>query len=403
MLGVWMWPESIRRRGAEVVFEACLRAGVTDVFFLTKGLSGTTAFPSPFSDGQDRLRDALDAAHRRGMRLHAWFTSASDARYKGEHPESGLYHYRDGRNRDIVSLSCQPYVRFMQELIAGMLRRYEVDGVHLDYIRYNHLIYGWSEEDQRRYEADGVDLPHIRALMDKTFCGESPDGEAIFQAYRQGDQDALRLAATRRRDVTRFAAALCQAVRAERPEATLSAALMPEGAYDDLAFANLHYGQNYEDLAPLMDLFLPMAYSRAYGRDDAWVRQVTRGTVRWGVPTLTGVHAYDGATAQTLARDMAAVRSETDAAGACLFREGAAAWAFVDGKRLTLLNPLDKPVTACLIEGAEGRQAISTPVETDAQREFLLPFQPDAVQALAGQDEVCTLVVKESRCRPAMS
>ena len=397
MMGVWMWPESLRRRGAEAVFEACREAGVTDVFFLTKGLSGGTAFLTPLAPpmlaGRDLLREALDAAHRRDIRLHAWFTSASDERYKEEHPESGLCHYRKGRNRGIVSISDEPYTRFMQGVLADMLRRYEVDGVHLDYIRYNHLIYGWSEEDQRRYVEGGVDLAHIRALMDATFCGDSPDGASIFEAYRQGDPDALRLADVRRRDVLRFAGALCEAARAEESGVCVSAALMPEGAYDDLAFANLHYGQNYADLAGLMDMFLPMAYSRAYEKDAAWVGEVTRGAMRHGVPVVTGVHAYEGATARSLAADMAAARSVPGSGGACLFREGAAAWAFVEGEHMSLLNPLDEPITACRVSGEGVERVISTPVAPDARLEFALPFRPSCVQALAGEKEVCTLVV----------
>ena len=70
MMCVWMWPESLRRRGAEAVFEACRQAGVTDVFFLTKGLSGQTAFLTPLAPPmqaeRDLLCEALDAAHRRG-------------------------------------------------------------------------------------------------------------------------------------------------------------------------------------------------------------------------------------------------------------------------------------------------------------------------------------------------
>ncbi|MBR3504612.1 MAG: family 10 glycosylhydrolase [Clostridia bacterium] len=396
MMCVWMWPESLRRRGAEAVFEACRQAGVTDVFFLTKGLSGQTAFLTPLAPPmqaeRDLLREALDAAHRRGLRLHAWFTSASDERYKNEHPESGLCHYTKGRNRGIVSISDAAYTRFMQDVLADMLRRYEVDGVHLDYIRYNHLIYGWSDEDQRRYAEGGVDLAHVRALMDATFCGESPDGKAVFEAYRQGDPDAVRLADVRRRNVLRFAGALCEAARAERG-VLLSAALMPEGAYDDLTFANLHYGQSYAGLAPLMDMFLPMAYSLAYGKDAAWVGEVTRGAMRHGVPVVTGVHAYEGATARTLADDMAAVRAVPGASGVCLFREGAAAWAFVEGDRVSLLNPLDEPITACRVENGGETATVPAPVAPDSRRDFILPFRPELVQALAGEKEVCTLTV----------
>ena len=46
-------------------------------------------------------------------------------------------------------------------------------------------------------------------------------------------------------------------------------ALMPEGAYEDIAFSDVHYGQNYQDAAGLYDYALPMAYSKAYEKDGA--------------------------------------------------------------------------------------------------------------------------------------
>lgn len=400
MLGVWMWPESIRLRGADAVFEACGRAGVTDVFFLTKGLAGTAAFLTeltpPMEPGRDMLREALDAAHGRNMRLHAWFTSASDGHYKKEHPESGLFHYKNGRNRDIVSITHPGYIAYMRSVLSDMLRRYDVDGVHLDYIRYNHLIYGWSEQDQARYAAEGVNLSRVRRLMDQTFCCDSPDGEAIFDAFRNGDPDAVLLARARRKDVNAFAAALAEVVRGERSDATLSAALMPEGAYDDLAFADLHYGQNYRDLSALMDLFLPMAYSGAYGQDPEWVRRVARGTTRCGVATAVGLHAYEGATGVTLRRDLDAAEKEPGLKGVCLFREGAFVWAFADGRRLTLENPLAEPVTGFAVGGPDGRAFVSARVEPGARRDFSLPFAPDAVQAYAGENEACVFTARET-------
>ena len=396
MLGVWMWPESLRLRGAEAVFDACRRAGVTDVFFLTKGLAGTTAFLTPLappmSPGRDLLREALDAAHRRGLRLHAWVTSASDARYKAEHPESGLCHYARGRDRDIVSIAHEPYIRFMQGLLADLVRRFEVDGVHLDYIRYNHLLYGWSAEDQADYAARGVDLASVRRLMDQTFYGGAESGEAIFDAFRRGDPDVIRLAGVRRARVNAFAHALAGALRAEKSGLVLSAALMPEGAYDDLAFADLHYGQNYADLSALMDAFLPMAYSQAYGKGPEWVGQVARGAARHGVPAVIGLQAYEGGTGLTLRQDWDAAAG---AAGRCLFREGAAAWAFLSGRRLSLLNPLAKSVTACRIAAGGESALIETPAAPGAQRDFQLPFSPDIVQAYAGEEEVCVFTVRE--------
>ncbi len=393
MLGVWMWPESIRVRGTAAVFEACERAGVTDVFFLTKGLAGTTAFLSSLTPamepGRDLLREAIEAAHGRGMRLHAWFTSASDERYKAEHPQSGLYHYVRGRDRGIVSISDAAYTRFMQEVLADVTRRYDLDGVHLDYIRYNHLIYGWSEADQARYAAQGVDIAHVRTLMDRTFCAEPPESEAIFDAFRSGDQDVIRLAQARRRDVVAFADALSSAVRAQKDGVCVSAALMPEGAYDDLAFSDLHYGQNYGDLSKLMDAFLPMAYSLSYNKGPEWVREVARGTSRHGVKTIVGLHAFDGGTGLTLRRDIDAIRDEPGVEGVCLFREGAVVWAFVDGRQATLVNPLSEPITTCRFSGNDEDAPVAMRVEPGTQRSFQMPFAADIVRAYSGEKELC--------------
>ena len=94
VLGVWMWPESLKNHGAESAVTRCARMGVTDLFFLTKGLAGTVSYASEIvscEPGADLLRDLLDCAHRRGIRVHAWLTSASDEHYKALHPESGSW------------------------------------------------------------------------------------------------------------------------------------------------------------------------------------------------------------------------------------------------------------------------------------------------------------------------
>ena len=85
IFGVWMWPESVRKYGAEAVTARCSMAGVTDIYFLTKGLSGMASYHSaiaPTDCERDLLSELLGAAHAMGIRVHAWFTSASDEDYK---------------------------------------------------------------------------------------------------------------------------------------------------------------------------------------------------------------------------------------------------------------------------------------------------------------------------------
>ena len=329
IFGVWMWPDSVSEKGADEVFDECAAMGVTDVYFLTKGLRGTVAFLTPLATamerGRDLLLEAVEAAHARGIRLHAWLTSASDESYKSAHPESGVYHYKRKRDSDVISMTDGGYIEYMKAVISDLAGRYDIDGIHLDYIRYSHVTYGWSEEDYRDLAGRGADTEHLKSLIDKTYYGQSPDGDAVFRAYRSGDKDALILAQKRRGDVSGFASALAEAARAERPEIELSAALMPEGGGSDISYPDLHYGQNYADLSAIFDVLMPMAYSRDYGADEKWVGGITEGAVRCGKAVVTGVQAYEGGTVDSVKRDTKAAL-DAGADGVCLFRYGTDLW-----------------------------------------------------------------------------
>lgn len=392
VLGMWMWMDNIAQRGAEHVFSRCKDAGVTDIYLLVKGMRGTTAFHSPLTQpslpDRDLLREALDAAHERGIKIHAWFTSASDSLYQAAHPERGLYHFVNGLGRDVVSIANQDYLHYMENVVSDMVGRYDVDGVHLDYIRYNHLIYGWAEEDLAHYAAQGVNIDHVTKLMKRTFTGENPDAECIFNAYRAGDQDVIRLADARRQNVFRFASALTGAARAVRGDICLTAALMPEGAYEDLAFANLHYGQSYYDAAKLYDYALPMAYSKAYDKGPEWMKLVAEGTMKKGVQPVMGLHAYEKGTGATLLADKRAVENMEGVKGVCLFREGATALAWADDKGLRLYNALSQPITK-ISAGKEGETVmIEKTVAPGEDIHIDLPFCPDSTGVFTESGEV---------------
>lgn len=387
IFGVWMWPQSVRKYGAEAVVSRCGRMGVTDIFFLTKGLSGMVSCRSaiaPMDCQRDLLGELLKAAHECGVRVHAWFTSASDESYKQLHPESGRYHYTKGRDRGLISLTDEGYLAYMAEFTRELCRSYPIDGLHLDYIRYNHLIYGWSEEDLARYAAEGADIDHLKKMMDRAFPGEEGP-ECFFEAYRNGDPSVHALARTRRRDVRRFAELLTGVAREEKPDLILTAALMPEGAYDDVAFADVHYGQNYEDAASLYDYVLPMAYSQAYGKDGAWVRGVAEGTAKRGLRTVMGLHAYEGGSGDTLREDIAALEG-APIEGICLFREGAFVMADMAQGKLRIFNPLDRPVTA-LMDGS-APIALDAPILPGEERLLDVSTVPAQLRAFADAAEV---------------
>lgn len=394
--GVWMWPQSVRLYGAQTVIRHCARAGITDICFLTKGLAGTVSCSSALAPQvceRDLLEELLGAAHAAGLRVHAWFTSASDEHYKALHPQSGRCHFTRGRDKGLISLTDEGYLRYMQRFVQDVCSRYDIDGLHLDYIRYNHLLYGWGEEDLARYAAAGADPGHLRRLMEATFCsGENNQPECIFDAFRAGDEHVRALAQARRQDVVRFAAALTQTARAEKASLLLSAALMPEGAYADTAFSDLHYGQNYEDAAALYDQALPMAYSRAYEKDSLWVRNVAEGTLKRGLKTVMGLHAYDGGTGPSLQGDIAALDSAA-IDGICLFRWGAFALAFAEGRQLRLLNTLESPITA-IQPGREGSViTLDSALAPGEERCITLSSVPETVRVFTAEAEACVYLV----------
>jgi len=389
IFGVWMWPKSVRVDGAEAVVSRCKRAGVTDIYFLTKGMAGTVSYRSelaPMDCERDLLGELLEAAHKAQIRVHAWFTSASDASYKDKHPESGRYHYIKGRNQGLISLVDEEYIAYMADVTRELCSNYPVDGLHLDYIRYNHLVYGWSEEDQARYAAEGADLNHLRAMMDRAFRDEEGP-ENFFEAYRQGDESVHALARVRRKDVVHFATTLTSVARETKPDIILSAALMPEGAYDDIAFSDVHYGQNYEDAAKLYDYALPMAYSQAYGKDGAWVRDVALGTMKRGMQTIVGVHAYEGGTGETLQADIAALQ-DVPVAGVCLFREGATVLAFLADGGIDVHNPLEEAVTRIDARRGEEWVSIDCTLQPGEEKNVPLAFEPEGLRAFTGEKEV---------------
>lgn len=373
-LGVWMWPKNVRERGAQRVADMCGRMGVTDIYFLAKGLAGVTAFVSPLTPsdcGRDLLQELLSAAHEKNMRVHAWFTSASDEHYKAAHPQSGRCHFSRGKDQGLISLADEGYMQYMEKVTRYLAQHYDVDGLHLDYIRYNHLLYGWDESDLKRYRQNGADTDKLKALMQRAFYGEKQDLGEMFDLYRAGDQSVRALAWTRRQDVRRFATRLTQAARAEKSDLCLSAALMPEGAYDDTAFSDLHYGQNYQDAAAIYHLALPMAYSQAYEKDENWVADVARGAMKKGLKTVMGLHAYEGGTGLTLQKDAAALEN-VPVEGVCLFREGAVAFAKNQGERLWLYNALDEPITRVEALQDEHWHALNTTIAPDEERELPL-------------------------------
>lgn len=99
-----------------------------------------------------------------------------------------------GKDCGLISLADEGYLQYMENIVRELCRNNGIDGLHLDYIRYNHLLYGWSTEDQVRYAAEGADISCLQGYMQRMFCNEHKEENMLFDAYRDGDQNVLALA-----------------------------------------------------------------------------------------------------------------------------------------------------------------------------------------------------------------
>ena len=398
ILSVWMWSKSVRERGAETVAAQCARSGITDIFYLVKGLLGTTIYPgayAPFDEERDLLGELLNAAHRKNIRVHAWFTVGGDKNYVRLHPETGRFHYKNGHDDSLVSLTDEAYRHYMEQIVREVCFRYPVDGIHLDYIRYNHICYGWSPEDKMRFAAEGADSEKLSRMLEKMYYVDNPDASLLFDAYRSGDPDVQTLARVRRADVVQIADCLTEAARSARSGLMVTAALMPEGAYADTAFADLHYGQNYGDAVGRYDAVLPMAYSQSYGKNGGWLREVAEGTLRHGLSVIMGVQAFAEGTGLTLREDISALSGlPTD--GVCLFRDGAYVMAVSAGRKLHIYNAMDGGITWLTVQRGDRSVELEETVLSGAETVFTLPFEVETVRAYQGEREVCVHLTDES-------
>lgn len=166
------WPHSyassnysIERQKDELrtILNRLQRANINTVLLQTR-IRATTIYPSEYepwdgclsgkpgkSPGYDALKFAIDECHRRGMELHAWvvaipvgkWNATGCARLRKRHPglvkKIGAEGYMDPEKPQTAE--------YLADLCAEITGNYDVDGIHLDYIRYHET---WPMKVSRR-------------------------------------------------------------------------------------------------------------------------------------------------------------------------------------------------------------------------------------------------------------
>lgn len=233
------------------ILDRLKECGINTILLQTR-IRGTVIYPSKMEPwdvaltgsynkepGYDPLAFAIEEAHRRGMELHAWVVSVpvfktSIARKTGKksliytHPSllcshQGSYYMNPGEPGTAT---------YLARLCAEIARNYDVDGIHLDYIRY----------------PEGAE----------TFA----DG-ATYRKYGKKQNKAE----WRRDNVTRLVQQIHDSVKTQKPWVRLSCS--PVGKFKDVSRFNSQgwnaYHTVYQDAQGwlkdgYMDMLLPMMY-----------------------------------------------------------------------------------------------------------------------------------------------
>jgi uncharacterized lipoprotein YddW (UPF0748 family) len=312
----------------------------------------------------DPLQSVLEAAHTAGLKVHAWVNvnlvssaaalPSSRDHVVHRHPEwlmvpralaqdlGGQPTHGPGyvgtlarwsrAQSAIEGLYLSPAVpaaaAYTVSVVDDLARRYALDGVHLDYVRYPGPEFDYSRAalgEFRTAMMSTVPAPE-RSLLDRR---SRDDVLAWADAYPEQWADF------RRSRLTALVMKLRTAVRQARPGALLSAAVAPDATE---AFATKYQDWRLWAEAGLLDVLCPMAYTTNV---DLFRRQVAEA-VRISPPAQVwaGIGAYRLPAAQTVSHIEAA--RALGVRGVALFSYdalGPATEAYLDIIKRTVFSP----------------------------------------------------------------
>lgn len=276
--GVWAHPGffGTEKDSAAAKIKATLdgyvQAGINTVIILVKSTSGHVYFQSQIgvqdpAYNWDFFRVFLEEAKKRNISVHPWFCVFPESAVLGrvrEHPEWLIMN--DKAEMTAAANAALPQVReYELGLMLELLKRYPVDWVHLDYIRFPCS----PQEPYFSFDAQ------TRSLFEKAW-GQDP---LALKAKDSGNLFWNEWIEWNGEQVTQFVRDLREAVKAAGRPVKISAAVFP--AADK---AKVLIGQDWEAWAKqgLIDMLCPMLYTNHHGLFEKYARravEIGRGRV----------------------------------------------------------------------------------------------------------------------------
>lgn len=215
------------------------------------------------------LTEFIALCHKRGIEVHFWVTPSELVPHPRDEWLAAGYDYSSGTfKRSRPDFANAGYTEAARRGAYRLIRRYRVDGIHLDGVRYGLPWDNLGPEDVAAFERDtGIEVEHFPDDIIKVsrITRQNIGDPAAWRGKYIGKWSSWRC-----RVLADFFGALASYVHKRQPDALFSNACMA-----DIESA-LYYGVDYRRLAPHLDFLVPMAYFNRYGRTPQWAIKRSR-------------------------------------------------------------------------------------------------------------------------------
>jgi len=175
--GIWIHPQSVATQEKADETLARVQTGHLNTVFLLVFWDGYAYYDSVMAEKKlslttdyDPLGYVVAEAHRRGLQVHAWFVVGEIGIPYGEpgpvlsqHPEWVMLDASGGSQIHWLNFAHPDARQFISDLISEVVLNYDVDGVHLDYIRYPGSKWSFDPHSVTALANEyGVDLDSLR-------------------------------------------------------------------------------------------------------------------------------------------------------------------------------------------------------------------------------------------------
>lgn len=250
-IGLWV-DFTMGTHKVEEVIKDIKSIGATDIFLMAKDYEGHAYF-SDSKNGNDLFGQMYKALKLAGIRVHAWLPVLMSTNIAQTNPEWAMFGDNNEISLNWLSPS-NPEVKFLvKNTIKTLLDEYELDGIHLDYIRYPGLGYDFSDQA-------------VDSFIKEKSLENIKRGDLLSKYY-------MEWVDWRTQEITHLVQSIRETIDFyDNRKIELSAALIADAS--TLYRSQENFGQNYSQLAKYLDLIIPMAYFKDDKKPAEWISNV---------------------------------------------------------------------------------------------------------------------------------